>query len=65
MGRNQNQLPYNARAFVVPKNNTVKPLDKPTQLPDIHEREAAFARSVAMVLGLPANGAQVIFFYFK
>jgi hypothetical protein len=54
--RRCNQLPPNARAFVLPKNNTVKPLDKPVPPPDLFERELAFTRSVATVLGLPATG---------
>jgi hypothetical protein len=61
VSKQTNQLPHNARAFVVPKNNIIKPLDKPTPPPDVQEREAAFARSVAMVLGLP-SGAQVFLF---
>ena len=51
-----NQLSKNSRVFVPPKNNIVKPLEKVLAPTDLFDRESAFARSVAVVLGLPGSG---------
>ena len=56
-----NELPPNARVFIAPKNNVTKPLEKVAPPPDLYEREYTFSRSVAMVLGLPSGGGQVLF----
>lgn len=53
------QIPEDSNVFVAPSNNTTKPMERVLGPPDLYEREATFARCVAMVLGLPGGSGQV------
>ena len=61
-GKAQSNLPPETSVFIAPKNNSAKPLEKVEAPPDLAEREAQFARSVALALGIPARFAWQEFF---
>jgi hypothetical protein len=48
-------LPKDTTVFVAPKNNTIKPFTRVEAPHDLLEREALFARSVALALGMPGG----------
>ena len=62
-GKAQSNLPPETSVFIAPKNNSAKPLEKVEAPPDLAEREAQFARSVALALGIPAGFAWQEFFF--
>ena len=54
-GMKQNQFPTDSIAFVAPKNNTVKVLEKLEVPIEMMQMEEAFTRHVGMAFGLPSG----------
>ena len=59
-GRKHSHLPRESVALVVPKNNSVKPLEKLEPPPERVHMEEAFARSAAQALGMPLGMVRLV-----
>ena len=55
VSKEQSNLPPESIAFIAPKNNSIKPLERLEAPPDMLELEANFVRNACRALGIPTS----------